>query len=594
MPGAYTYTPAIWPPLVAAAFLGAIGHYTWRRRDVPGGRPFLAMSVLSIALLLGIAFEAAAVAPATILAWQKLQFVMLFAGVIPVTCLALDYGFPGRWLTRRNLALLSIPFLLCLLLIMFDGSRLIWRPAEAGAGGKPALRFAPAGAILVAYAMAMFAVNVGVFLHVFIRSPQHRWPVAIMLLAQVGTRLTFLLDTANPPAVPLVDFTLIVVLVPWTGYAIALFGFRLLDPLPFARQAVIEQMHAGVVVFDAGWRLACLNPAAETALGVSEGGARGKTWQQVAGPETPLPAFPDASPDRDDQPPEGAEMMLGPRAHARDCAEVRWYAPTLSELRDFRGLLTGHLLMLRDVTEERRAQAQVVQQQRSLAALQERERLARELHDSTGQVLGYVGLQLEVICDRIRGGLAALSDGEREQVSASLAEAENRAARLGSIVEEAHADVREHIMDLRLAPSEQRPFFATLGHYLDGYCQNYGIQAGLSVGPGIDESRLDASTQTELFRIIQEALSNARRHAAATSVQVTFETGNGGLRMLVEDNGRGFDPALAAKSDDGHFGLRTMRERAEQVGGTLDVRSAPGAGTCVVADLPLQRGEGQS
>ena len=95
MAGAYVYTPAIWLPLAAAVFMVAVGLYAWHHRDVPGGKPFVAMSAITIPILLSIAFEAAAVAPETRLAHQKLQFILIVAALTPVACMALDYAFPA-------------------------------------------------------------------------------------------------------------------------------------------------------------------------------------------------------------------------------------------------------------------------------------------------------------------------------------------------------------------------------------------------------------------------------------------------------------------------------------------------------------------
>ena len=234
------------------------------------------------------------------------------------------------------------------------------------------------------------------------------------------------------------------------------------------------------------------------------------------------------------------------------------------------------------------AEAQIVEQQRSLAMLHEREQLARELHDGIGQVLGYAGLQLGVVHDCISDGQAAIAAGQDADATADLVDAENHVARLSGIVEEAHADVREYILNLRLAPSEERPFFATLQHYLDGFSQNYGIRTELSVGPGVDEHTVDQAAQMQLFRIIQEALSNARKHAGPSRVHVTFEALDSLLRVQIQDDGCGFDPARAARGGDSHLGLHIMHERAEQIGGKLVVQSAPGAGTCVQFDLPLE------
>lgn len=580
MPGSYAYTPAIWLPLVAAVFLVAIGLYAWRHRDVPGGKPFVAISAITIPVVLSIALEAAAVAPETKLAHQKLQFIVMIAAVTPVACMVLDYAFPGRWLTRRNLILLLVPLLLCLLLAVIDDSRLIWRPPEANARGELVMRFAPAGAIVAAYGVGMFVLNAAVFTHVFIRSPQHRWPVVLMLLGQIGTRVTFLLDTADLPALSSLDLSIVMVFVAWTMYSIALFGFRILDPLPLARRVVIEQMQAGVVVFDPAWQVASLNPAAERILGVPQRAARGKTWEQVAPGGKPLVAAAPRDPPRD----EAAlpVMTFGAGAHGRD------YAPALSELRDFRGLLMGHMLMLHDVTEERRAQAQVLEQQRSLAMLREREQLARELHDGIGQVLGFASLKLGTVRKLIADD--------------KMARADDQLAHLERVVAETHADVREQILDLRTAPTGEKPFFAALQQYIDGYRQNYGMQVGLSIGAGVGDGMLSPEGQVQLFRILQESFSNARKHAQTDCVRVSFELQGdlaqpgatvGGARWLtmrVVDDGQGFDPQQQGGVGDGHFGLRFMAERAEQLHGSLRVVSAPGEGTCVEVTVPVRDG----
>ena len=168
-----------------------------------------------------------------------------------------------------------------------------------------------------------------------------------------------------------------------------------------------------------------------------------------------------------------------------------------------------------------------------------------------------------------------------------LEKADDRLAHLENIVAEAHADVREYILDLRIAPARERPFFVALQSYLDGFRQNYGIQVEVSIGRGVDDTVFAPEAQVQLFRILQEAFSNARKHAGTDCLQVSFEKEDDLVRMFIQDNGRGFDPARAAS--EGHFGLRFMRERAELLGGCLRVDSEPGKGTCVVVEVPLKK-----
>ena len=135
------------------------------------------------------------------LAWYRFQFVLIIAGATPVTCFVLDYAYPGRWLTRRNLFLFSIPPLFCLLMAVINDSQLIWRRLEVGADGSVVLTYAPGGALLVAYGLALFLLYTASSSGCSSarRSTAGRWRDA----ARTDySRAVFLLDNAHPPALP--------------------------------------------------------------------------------------------------------------------------------------------------------------------------------------------------------------------------------------------------------------------------------------------------------------------------------------------------------------------------------------------------------
>ena len=496
MPGACAYTPDIWPPLVTAVFVAALGLYTWQRRNVPAGKPFVAISLFATLMLLGIALEAAAIAPTTKTIWYKFQFVMQMLAVTGGTCFTLEYANPGRWLTRRNLTLLAVPPLLTVLLIFINDSHFIWRRLEVRPDGSVVPYYALPGAILLAYAWCLVLLNTAAFLWLFIRSPQHRWPVALMLFGQIAGRVIYLFDIAHLRSPTLLDLTVLAVLAPWTAYAVALFGFRIFDPLPAARATALEQMCEGMVVFDSTGRVVSLNPAAERILDVRSGFARGKTWQQLLAAERPPPAWPDVN-ERPGLTAEAADMTFG------GGSEVRHYAPAFSPLRDHREVIVGHLLLLRDVTEQREAQARLLEQERVLATLRERERLARELHDSAGQILAYVSIQAQAVARLVHGGDAV--------------KAEAQLRRLAEAAQEAHADLRESILGLKAGPAGDWAFLAALRHYLAGFSAQSGIVTELAVQPGLGEAAFPASSGIQMLRVIQEALTNAVSTAGPTA-----------------------------------------------------------------------------
>ena len=115
-----------------------------------------------------------------------------------------------------------------------------------------------------------------------------------------------------------------------------------------------------------------------------------------------------------------------------------------------------------------------------------------------------------------------------------------------------------------------------------------GIEARVEVADGF---LLPSDAELQVVRIAQESLANVRKHARAKAVAVTLEGGDGELRLEVRDDGRGFDPAAAGSSIPPRFGLATMRERAQAIGGRLAIDSSPGGGTCVTLRVPLRRQE---
>ena len=214
------------------------------------------------------------------------------------------------------------------------------------------------------------------------------------------------------------------------------------------------------------------------------------------------------------------------------------------------------------------------EQQRQGAILGERDRIARELHDSMAQVLGSTHLRLRRLIGRP-------DVADRPAVIAELSD-------LADVADEAFRDVREAILGLREA-SQPRGLFESLEAYLEKYSIQSGVAAMLETGLE-GEPSIPTSSEIQIIRVIQEALTNVRKHAGATTARIRVSnvgTGAGaGLMIVIEDDGRGFDPGATVVRKDGGYGLQTMRERMDLAGGTLRVDSAIGRGTRVVAIIP--------
>ena len=197
----------------------------------------------------------------------------------------------------------------------------------------------------------------------------------------------------------------------------------------------------------------------------------------------------------------------------------------------------------------------------------ERRRLARELHDETGQALTSILLGLKAI-------RAAPTADEAEQ-----AEAEVR-----DLVVQALQDVRSLAVELRPTALDDFGLVPALERLTATFQERTGVRTALA--SNFPEQRLPTETETVLYRLVQEALTNVVKHAGAASVNVVLTRGDRSVSAVVEDDGRGFSPDEVR---DDALGLVGMRERLALLGGTLTIESNPGGGTALVASVPVGR-----
>lgn len=555
--GPYAYTPAIWPTVLTALFLLALAAYGWRHRYVPGAKPFAISCLFTTAWAIGFVLEYTALTEATKSFWLRFGAMWSLPAITAVTCFILEYTWPDRWLTRRNLILLSVVPLLFALLLLTEESHHILMRGYTAYGGRMIAQMNWGLWFFLGYSYLLGAVNIGVLIWLFAHSPPQRWPAALMIIGQIANRLIFTMQIVRPDEYGL-PLNLPFLLLPYLVYAVALFAFRILDPVALARQTAIERLGAGLVVIDQAGQIMALNPAAERILGLPAGGyARGRRAAELLPAEALSCCYEHGETEH--------ILRLG------DPPE-RDYLLKAFPLQDWRGLGIGHLFLFHDVTEQQRTQTQLLDQQRVLATLQERERLARELHDGVGQILSYVSLQAQAIQKHVHDG--------------NPAAAEAQLARLAEMAAAAHLDVRESILSLKAGHAPPR-FLTDLDRYLAACGTYYGLATELNIDDGLSDDDFAPDTAVQLLRVIAEAMTNARKHGHAGRVRVTLSRKAGDIHIAIEDDGRGFDPDMDEDTASAHFGLTFMRERMTQVGGRLIIDSQPGTGTCVNLSVPL-------
>lgn len=223
----------------------------------------------------------------------------------------------------------------------------------------------------------------------------------------------------------------------------------------------------------------------------------------------------------------------------------------------------------------RSLQAEAVAREQDLltmnAVMQERERLSRELHDGVAQLVAHLLLRLDTIKELVE------TDRPRE--------AEAELERLHGVADEIYADIGESIAGLRTNVTE-RGLVRALQDYVDQFEERHRIPTSLRTDDAADQ--LPPLAALQIFWFTQEALTNVRKHAGAREATVTLMSDRSGqLKVVIADDGQGFTIGRQRNGTARPLGLTSMRERVETLGGTLQVRSQPGAGTQVTATIPL-------
>lgn len=215
--------------------------------------------------------------------------------------------------------------------------------------------------------------------------------------------------------------------------------------------------------------------------------------------------------------------------------------------------------------------SQLYTKAKEAALLEERWLISQELHDNVAQSLAYLNMQTKLLENRLESELKKPALEEFHQIR--------------QVIQDTYQDVRNMLIDFRTQINEDE----SLEPALKKYCEDFSARTGIKTEFASDKPLpiLELPVRTQVLRMIQESLSNARKHARAAQVNISVRNADSGLRISVEDNGDGFDLHAAQEPAQQHLGLSIMKERAAHFGGTVRISTAPGRGTVVEIDIPL-------
>lgn len=420
--------------------------------------------------------------------------------------------------------------------------------------GRPSLLDGPANQPIMLVAELMGVFTLGLFVRWVLRSAGLRRRQAwVMLAGSLFSWMAHILVSVPAFSVlaPLPStFMLSSITVAW-----AYFHWRIFGIVPLAQEVVVKTMIDGLMVVDESDHVVEMNPTAQTIFaGMPE------TFKDAVTTWPALHGF------------QGEGSLTTVEASREVSGMPAFFQVAQTPLQTSTGHRLGRVLVFKDVTTEKQQQARIVEQQKALSTLGERQRLGRELHDGAGQIWSFLAMQAQAARKLI--------------AKQSYAQADQSLARLLEIVQGVHMDLRESITGLQANVSGEQGFLQAIEEQLRWYREHCNLEAELVVRCDCPEGLLSPSVEAQLLRIVQEALANVRKSAQASRVQVLVEQEEDRLKILVEDDGCGFDPKQSGRQT-GHHGLLMMRERADEIGALLTIDSRAGAGTRIHILAPI-------
>lgn len=347
---------------------------------------------------------------------------------------------------------------------------------------------------------------------------------------------------------PIPHYNASILLFPISGVVLgrAIMGTHLLNLTPIARDLVVESMADMMLVLDDSDRVVDLNPAARQHLFRDDKQIIGRNISTLLTEEHHFSRIAHGS--------HGSQVAI--KTHDND----RVYEVMISALTHPSGRKSGWLMMFRDITERKAAEKELYDRVQQIAILQERERMARDLHDSVNQTL----FAARTLADLLPRALERKPEKVPEY-----------AANIQQLLYGATAEMRLVLLELYSDALKQTDLSTIIKHLCDAYTGVTGTPVDFTTMSII---HLDEEAQFAFYRIAQEALNNISRHTQAKTVRVSLTQCEDVVELVIQDDGPGFNPETIPPD---HFGLRNMQERAQTIGASLTIESKLNCGTTI-------------
>jgi PAS domain S-box-containing protein len=540
--------------------------FFWSRRPAPGATAMAGLSGAVLIWSLGYIVEITA----TSLSGFQLADDIEYVGTVSIPVLwfifTTQYSRYNNWLTRYRSLLIIIPLITLLLVWTDDLHGWMWYNPRIQIFGEFLVHIKTYGPwfwVHTAYSYILILLGIAILGRLLFQTRNlYRRQITVLL---IGIALPMIWNTIfifKAAPTYYIDMTPPAFVVSGIIVAFGIFRFGILKIVPVAFGTVVENMRDGIIIFDQQNHVLEINRAGSDILGKSEADLIGKPASVI------LDKFPVLLTLTLDNGKLPAEAVINKGENQL------YYELSLTLLYDRKQNLIGKVLILHNLTERKKMEESLKDYARRITQVQEeeRKRIAYELHDDTAQYLSILKMQI--------GSLLQSGKIQSPEIMDKLQFLEKDADR-------AFQDVRRYSHELRPGILEYQGLLAALEQMAED--TNKLELLRVEVNSEGDDPGLAEDVKLGFFRIAQEAVNNARKHAKSSRVEIKLHFFETKVEMSVTDNGIGFDFAktVARTSEKGSMGLMSMQERANLIGAKLTIDSKAGRGTTVTVELAL-------
>jgi len=558
----YQYIPYIWLLIASSVITLSLGLYVFAKcRNAKGAVNFILCMIILTLWSSSNTLEMSGADLPTKLFWANMQYFSYC--YLPVALIGLSMEFTGfdRWVKNKKVLWLAVLPTVIIVLVWTDGLQgLIRTNIHLNYNGLFPVIAKDYGPVFYIHALYSHALNliacVLLIKATFFKNSIYKKQTLSLLL---GLSLIIFPNILYVSGLnPGFDITPVCfgpagIIVTW-----GIFRFGLFYVIPVAWATVVRNMDAGVIVLDTQDTVLDINPAFEKIIGRTASAVSAKFVSEAC---ADIPAL--------------IQVCTGrTSAHTEFAVGAKVYEAFLSPITDKKGSFIGKTAVVYEITEKKRRQQEMLQQQWQLAVNEERERTARDLHDNLGQILGFINLQAQGIRQELKNaGIETVSD---------------RLDKLVDVTQSAHAELRAYIRGIRDPEYMEIDFIKALKKDTSDFYVQTGLHINLDIPYGFTGGEIEPHVRIHILSIIKEALNNIAKHAEAKNVSISLSLTPEQLYVAVEDDGKGFDLALSRSTEKARFGLTIMRERAAEIGAKLNIESKKGKGSRITLSVPAE------